>query len=350
MFEGIRSNEDGSFVIDGDLVHEENININLPSHLYIIGNVSTPLSITSKNKLTIEGYLKASDVSICDSLMVRQNIEAERIKSTGEINAFGDIKSASSIECYTLSAGGSITANSFIRVKTYILGNSIVAKKEILANTGDIQTLGGDILSTDEFIMAENGKIVAKGNVCAKSISAYGDIKAKNVSMKEDVYSICGNIEAVENVVSKSGIISASGDIIVGGDIYASGFVRAGREINANGNVVSVKGDVFIVPLNIDIEKAAEKIYKEGRNSGSGILSKAIAKQLPKRHPNLFPCIEGWFNGEERDFEYQGITLSYIKKKEHCSYLEATVSMSLLLEGYFTPESYEKHVASLVYK
>ena len=349
-FERIKCNDDGSFTINGNLICKENININLPGQLYITGDVSTPLSITSKNQLTIEGSLTVSDVAVCDSLMVRQNIEAEKIRTTGSIVAFGDVKSASSIECYALSSGGNISASMFVRVTSYILGKSIVAKKEIYAKDGDISAFDGCISSDEGYVLADNGNIVVKGDICAESVSSYGDIKARRVLAKKDVYSICGNIEVIENVISENGVISTNGNIIAGGDVCASGFIRAGYEINAQGKVTSDKSDVFVMPLNIDIDKAAEKIHKEIRDSKSGILSKAIAKQLPKRHPCLFPCIEGWFNDEERDFEHQGITLSYIREKEHCSYIDATVSMSLLLEGCFTPESYEEHIDSLVYK
>lgn len=94
--------------------------------------------------------------------------------------------------------------------------------------------------------------------------------------------------------------------------------------------------------LNIDIEKAAKKIYNETNETGCDLLSRRMAEQLPKYHPDLFPIIESWMKGEEPKFEYQGINLDYIMKKQGCCYISAVGTMSVILKGDITVDSYKK--------
>lgn len=93
--------------------------------------------------------------------------------------------------------------------------------------------------------------------------------------------------------------------------------------------------------LNIDIEKAKRKIMEETNSSYD--MACSIAEQFKTYHPALFPVIEAWLNGEEPEFEFEGITLSYIKEKKHSNnYLTTFSTMSLLLKGEFDPDDYKR--------
>ena len=94
--------------------------------------------------------------------------------------------------------------------------------------------------------------------------------------------------------------------------------------------------------LNIDIDKAAEKIAKEKHVSEN--MAYTMAKALKNYHPDLFPIIEAWLGGEEREFEFQGVSLSYIMKKQRCCYISALPQMSVLLENPDGIEQYKNCV------
>lgn len=94
--------------------------------------------------------------------------------------------------------------------------------------------------------------------------------------------------------------------------------------------------------LNIDIEKATNKIHEEIHCVGDKILSRQMAEQLFNYHPDLFPVIEAWLEGDKLEFEFEGVSLAYIMEKERTNYISSLASMSLLLEGLDTPEKYLK--------
>ena len=94
--------------------------------------------------------------------------------------------------------------------------------------------------------------------------------------------------------------------------------------------------------LNINIDKAAEKIAKEKHISINSAYSDA--KALKNYHPDLFPIIEAWLSGEEREFEFQDISLSYIMKKQNCCYISSLSRMSVLLEDPDSVERYKNRV------
>lgn len=96
--------------------------------------------------------------------------------------------------------------------------------------------------------------------------------------------------------------------------------------------------------LSIDIEKATKKIYQETHCKGSDALARRMAEQLKTYHPDLFPIIEAWLNGEEREFEFRGITLSYIMEKEKTNYFSSLSRMSILLEKPDSVERYKNRV------
>lgn len=83
--------------------------------------------------------------------------------------------------------------------------------------------------------------------------------------------------------------------------------------------------------LNIDIDKATEKIEKELNLQPK--TAAIMAKNLFNLHENLFPIIEGWLEGKCEDVEFNGITMSYIMKKEKTPFIDAVFSMSYLIEN-----------------
>lgn len=96
--------------------------------------------------------------------------------------------------------------------------------------------------------------------------------------------------------------------------------------------------------LNIDIKKATKKIYDEIYKTGDDSLARRRAEQLKNYHPQLFPIIEAWLAGEEKEFEFQGITLSYIMEKERCSFISSLASMSVLLKYPEDVDFYKRRV------
>ena len=96
----------------------------------------------------------------------------------------------------------------------------------------------------------------------------------------------------------------------------------------------------FETTLNLDIELATKKIVKEMNETQN--MARAIANQLKNYHPALFPFIEGWYNGNEQDVEFQGITISYIMEKERDMYLPALSTLSGLLKRPNEVEDYKK--------
>ena len=94
--------------------------------------------------------------------------------------------------------------------------------------------------------------------------------------------------------------------------------------------------------LNIDIEKATKKILSDTYKTGDDRLARRQAEQLQTFHPELFPIIEAWLGGEKPEFEFQGITLSYIIEKEKCCYISAVGRMSLLMNNPNKIKFYKK--------
>ena len=95
--------------------------------------------------------------------------------------------------------------------------------------------------------------------------------------------------------------------------------------------------------LNIDIDKAAKKIAKEIHSTESMAYTRAEA--LKNYHPDLFPVIEDWLDDKEIRFEFQGISLSYIKEKEHLNnYFSTLARMSALLKNPDSIEYYKNRI------
>lgn len=79
-----------------------------------------------------------------------------------------------------------------------------------------------------------------------------------------------------------------------------------------------------------DIEKAKELILSEGYEGP--ILANARAENIRKLHPDVWPAVKAWLNGEYLEREYQGITFELIMKKEKTTYIDAIFCMSTLMK------------------
>lgn len=79
-----------------------------------------------------------------------------------------------------------------------------------------------------------------------------------------------------------------------------------------------------------DVEKAKELLIAEGSH-GRG-LSEVVANNIANLHPDLWPAVTAWLNGEFTEYEFQGITLTQVMNKEKTSYINAIFSMSSLIK------------------
>ena len=83
--------------------------------------------------------------------------------------------------------------------------------------------------------------------------------------------------------------------------------------------------------MNFDEKKIAKKIALETKNNDR--LSLIMAQQLKKiTNPELQPYISDWLAGQNRPFEFYGITSDDIIKKQNESYIGAIFFMSVLLD------------------
>jgi len=77
-------------------------------------------------------------------------------------------------------------------------------------------------------------------------------------------------------------------------------------------------------------ERLIKKIMDE-RNCSYDMASNVFSN-LKNVHPALKDVVASWKKGIEIPFEYNGITMADIKKKERSTYLDAIFSMCVLLE------------------
>ena len=83
--------------------------------------------------------------------------------------------------------------------------------------------------------------------------------------------------------------------------------------------------------VNFTVEEALPKIREEYSCSENEALTMA-ERLMNVKSPELDIYVESWFRGENKPFEFLGITSDYIMEKERGSYLGAIFSMSVLLE------------------
>ena len=78
---------------------------------------------------------------------------------------------------------------------------------------------------------------------------------------------------------------------------------------------------------DIDI---ARKIADEAGESLE--TAEGIANRLKSVHPDLQPVVAAWLNGEEIPFEFKGVSLDAIRKRDKSGYASAILTMNLLLK------------------
>ena len=79
----------------------------------------------------------------------------------------------------------------------------------------------------------------------------------------------------------------------------------------------------------MDINKIARKIADE--TNVDMVTAEIMAVQLGKVHPDLKEAVNAWLKGQEISFEFSGISLERIMRRNKCNYLHAIFSMSSVL-------------------
>ena len=81
----------------------------------------------------------------------------------------------------------------------------------------------------------------------------------------------------------------------------------------------------------MSLENVAKKIVRE---VGCDITTaQRMADQLAKVHDDLRPVISSWLKDDFIGFEFEGVSLEMIMKKENAPYIKAIFSMSALLNN-----------------
>lgn len=78
----------------------------------------------------------------------------------------------------------------------------------------------------------------------------------------------------------------------------------------------------------MDILKLQKKIEKETHDTK---YSKNLVRALCNAPESFQQVVDDWIEGKENEYIFNGITLSYIREKEKCSYLNALLRMQLLI-------------------
>ncbi|MDR1135436.1 MAG: hypothetical protein LBL49_04555 [Clostridiales Family XIII bacterium] len=81
----------------------------------------------------------------------------------------------------------------------------------------------------------------------------------------------------------------------------------------------------------MSLENVAKKISRE--TSKSRDMSEQMAQKLAAVHESLRPVVSAWLHDERAGFEYDGISLDDIMAKENSAYIQAVLTMDLLLKN-----------------
>lgn len=76
-------------------------------------------------------------------------------------------------------------------------------------------------------------------------------------------------------------------------------------------------------------EEEVKKRLREDGYSGDGQCFWNVIQDI---HPDLYPIIESWLKGEHPDFEFGGITIYRLMKRQHITYMEAISQMKIFLK------------------
>jgi len=79
----------------------------------------------------------------------------------------------------------------------------------------------------------------------------------------------------------------------------------------------------------MNTNKIAQKIAD--KTNVDMVTAETMATQLGKVHPDLKGVIDAWLNGQEIQFEFGGVSLERIMRRNKCNYLHAIFNMSSIL-------------------
>ncbi|MBO5333740.1 MAG: hypothetical protein J6B37_06470 [Clostridia bacterium] len=80
----------------------------------------------------------------------------------------------------------------------------------------------------------------------------------------------------------------------------------------------------------MDILKLQKKIETEIHDKQ---ISKNLTRVLCNSPEDFLNVVENWVSGEENDYTFSGISLTFIREKEKCSYLNALLRMHVLISN-----------------
>lgn len=93
----------------------------------------------------------------------------------------------------------------------------------------------------------------------------------------------------------------------------------------------------------MDFIKLQNKINQEIQDEK---ISENFAESFKNKPDSFSKIVEIWLNGEEKDYEFNGITLAYIQEKEKLTYLEALLRMCILMDNPNLAEGYKQWTPS----
>lgn len=88
----------------------------------------------------------------------------------------------------------------------------------------------------------------------------------------------------------------------------------------------------------MDISTLEKRIKEE---TGELTASQNYAKALYNTAPEFKQVVWAWVDGNEKEYSYQGISLSDIQEKEACSYFRALLKMHILLTNPALAKGYK---------
>ena len=89
----------------------------------------------------------------------------------------------------------------------------------------------------------------------------------------------------------------------------------------------------------MDLNLLAEKILEQGEEPE---IASNCARAFMNSPSSFLGVLEKWVSGEQPDYEYNDISLSFIQEKEKCSYYAALLRMQLLLGSPSLAKGYKK--------
>ncbi len=91
----------------------------------------------------------------------------------------------------------------------------------------------------------------------------------------------------------------------------------------------------------MDINKVARKIADEENTDMS--TAEQMANRFNALHPDIKAVADAWLNGTLLPFEFMGISLDAIQKRDKCGFASAILTMSFLLKKPKYTEDFLKY-------